>query len=193
KAAVKDVATAVYARKEDGRPAYDRVLVVGHSLGSVVSYDTLNALLAEDDLAERGEHAKGSLRVAQRTKLFLTFGSPLDKIAFVFATQSRRTSEAREALAALVQPMIQAYDETSTDEGRGKGYRTAIPWVNVHAPSDIVSGPLDLYDDPARAGGGRVVNDVDRAAVTPLASHNEYWKNERVWEVVRAHLPPQTS
>jgi hypothetical protein len=65
------------------QPDYDRIILVGHSLGSVIAYDALNSLLAEAEL-------KGQVQVkdyVDRTKLLLTFGSPLDKTAFVFATR----------------------------------------------------------------------------------------------------------
>jgi hypothetical protein len=43
------VARAVYqAKKPDNTPAYSEIIVVGHSLGSVVGYDTLNAMILED-------------------------------------------------------------------------------------------------------------------------------------------------
>ena len=43
--------------------------------------------------------------VELRTRLLLTFGSPLDKTAFLFSLQGN-TTEAREALAASVQPLL---------------------------------------------------------------------------------------
>ena len=44
---------------------------VGHSLGSVIAYDALNRLLRDDAAASV------ALEVKKRTKLLLTFGSPL--------------------------------------------------------------------------------------------------------------------
>ena len=156
KAAAASVARGVYsALAPNGRAfAYGRVVVVGHSLGSVVAYDTLNALLNEDCLAE------GALRVKDRTRLFLTFGSPLDKTAFLFRTQAKKDAEIREALAASVQPMIQGY--------------TRPPWINLHSRNDWISGSLEYYDETDDAPG-HVVNLEDPTASTPLAAHVEYW------------------
>jgi hypothetical protein len=70
--------------------------LVGRSLGSVVAYDTLNGLLNED------------VSRSTRTQLLLTFGSPLDKTAFLFRAQSE-FSDVREALAAATQPLIVDY------------------------------------------------------------------------------------
>ncbi len=141
---------------------YDRVIFVAHSLGSVVAYDTLNELLNEDAI-----HG-GRLAVAARTKLLLTFGSPLDKTAFLFASQGSRTSETREALAAVVQPLIQT--------------ARPFPWVNVYSPNDIISGYLDFYDNPGTAAADCVQNKRDPDATIPLVAHTEYWHNALVWD-----------
>jgi len=97
------------------------VAIVGHSLGSVIAYDTLNGLINED---ERNGRKTGILK---RTSILLTFGSPLDKIAFFFTLQSKNALHIRELLAEAVQPMIVDYQ-----------YRT-FPWVNVYSPNDIIA------------------------------------------------------
>jgi hypothetical protein len=158
-----DLARAVYgARAADGGEEYREVYVVGHSLGSVVAYDTLNAMLNEDQLGG------GGLRVRDRTPLLLTFGSPLDKTAFIFRTQLK-DAPVREALAAAMQPMIQSYDQRPNH------------WVNIHSPFDPVSGPLSFYDTPDHADASlpsrRVMNLRDPAANKPLAAHVQYWNN----------------
>jgi hypothetical protein len=182
---VYNAAKAVYSQRD-----YERVIVVGHSLGSVIAYDALNMLILEDEsirqstpTTEAGLRRTGTLEtnskewldVVKRTPLFLTFGSPLDKTAFVFAVQGRGTSEAREALAGSVQPLIQDY--------------TLRPrrWINVWSPWDIISGPLDLYDPPRELHdfpeetlAQRVHNIMDREATTLLVAHTEYWKNPLV-------------
>jgi len=68
------------------------VVWVGHSLGSVVVYDALNALLTDDALAKDDN----KVRAIARTRLLLTFGSPLDKIAFIFAAQASKPTETRD-------------------------------------------------------------------------------------------------
>lgn len=171
KRAVLAVAGPIYAaRDDDGRFHYDEVVIMGHSLGSVVAYDTLNGLLREDALAEPG----AARDVLSRTAMLLTFGSPLDKTAFVFATAAGAHTVTREALAALSQPLIQDVR-----------YRS-IRWVNVHAPADVISGRLDLYDHPE--GVVRVENVVDEDATTPLLAHTEFWGNRLVWDTLRGAL-----
>ena len=153
-------ARAVYAAEGAGR--YDGVLVVGHSLGSVVSYDVLNRLLNEDQLQRTAGGAV--LDVAGRTRLLLTFGSPLDKTAFIFAIQNRRMNEAREALATTLQPLIRDY-----------AVRARLRWINIYSPWDIISGALNYYDEPGMTNPHAVRNLADPDATTLLAAHTEYW------------------
>jgi hypothetical protein len=160
---VYKVAHAVYALKDkSGLLVYDRVIVLGHSLGSVIAYDGLNRLILEDGAAA----ADQVLHVVDRTPLFLTFGSPLDKTAFIFGAQGHGTTEAREFLAASVQPLIQSYD-----------YRPES-WINIYSPWDIISGYLDLYDLPGTTNSRRVNNLKDPEATTLLMAHTEYWNDD---------------
>lgn len=175
---VRRTARAVYARPgPEGEPLHERVHVVAHSLGSVAAYDALNALLDEDARAPAT-----SLRVDERTRLLLTFGSPLDKISFLYGTNSPRTGATRAALAAVAQPMIRDYAR----------YRR-FDWVNVYSRHDIISGRLDFYDDPAEREREpprvKVVRNLrDPQAFVPLASHTHYWGNEMVWDELVARL-----
>jgi hypothetical protein len=159
---VYKVAHAVYALKDkSGQLLYERVIVVGHSLGSVIAYDGLNRLILEDGAAA----ADQVLHVVDRTPLFLTFGSPLDKTAFIFGAQGHGTTEARESLAASVQPLIQDYR-----------YRPDR-WINIYSPWDIISGYLDLYDLPGSTSSKKVNNLADPEATTLLMAHTEYWND----------------
>jgi hypothetical protein len=168
KSCVEKVAHAVYAMKrQDGpEPKYDKIYMVGHSLGSVVVYDVLNRLVNDDEAAGR------PLDVVARTPLLLTFGSPLDKTAFLFAAQRHNTEEAREALAATVQPLLQEY--------RFRPER----WINIYSPWDIISGDLGFYDPPDSRSTQRVENLIDRDATTLLAAHVEYWSNPFLFETL---------
>jgi hypothetical protein len=165
---VTDRARAIYGAT--GADRYDSVVVVGHSLGSVVSYDVLNQLLCEDAIDRQAGRAGRD--VARRTPLFLTFGSPLDKTSFIFAIQHRRTTQAREALAASSQPMLQDY--TWRPER----------WVNIYSPWDIISGSLEYFDLPGAGDPRQVMNRRDREATTLLMAHVEYWENGLLPEVL---------
>jgi hypothetical protein len=153
-------AHAVYGATE-----YDDIILVGHSLGSVVVYDVLNRLLI--DRALGGPQAP---EIASRTRLLLTFGSPLDKTAFIFGKQGTG-SEAREALAASVQPLI-------TEEV------LRPPWVNIYSRWDLISGALDYYDRPHRSNRHAIENVKDDDAGTLFAAHVEYWQNSTMFKTI---------
>jgi hypothetical protein len=164
-----DSLTPLYsARAADASlPLYSKVGLVGHSLGSVIAYDTLNKLLTLDELLNN------QFDVAGRTRVLETFGSPLDKIAFFFNIQGKNTYHVREQLAASVQPLIQSYQR----------FRR-FPWINVYSRSDILCGRLRFYDviNPGAAVPPGVENVKDPDAVVPLVAHVEYWKNRIVWD-----------
>src|SRR5206468_3897715 len=132
-------ALAVYSlRNADGKLEYSDIIMAGHSLGSLIAYDTLNRLINEDARAESNE-STGHLGIVDRTCLLLTFGSPLDKTAFLFGAQRKQT-KTRSALAAAVQPLIQRPE-----------WRP--PWVNVYSRWDPISAALKFYDPPRLAEG----------------------------------------
>ena len=179
----KESLSAVYSAKSHYSEAfeYEKVCVVGHSLGSVIAYDTLNRVIADDQIStqtdpQTGKKFKdGPAQIVKRTPLLLTFGSPLDKTAFFFSVIGKTTRHIREQLAAVVQPLIE-----------NDMVRERIRWVNVFSPSDIVSGSLDFYElprwkaDPAQASKC-IQNQPDDDALVPLVAHVDYWSNKKVW------------
>lgn len=162
---IKDVglksARAAYEARNPvtNRFEYDEVLVVGHSLGSVVAYDTLNSMINRDMVANE------NLDVVGRTKALITFGSPLDKTAFLFRAQAEHEI-VRESLAAAVQPLIQSYE-----------YRPA-QWINIWSRLDWISGALEFYDDPKAPNPAKAVRNIeDLDASFPMAAHTQYWRH----------------
>lgn len=169
--AIKDLsrktAQAIYTA--GGYPSH---VIVGHSLGSLIAYDTLNRLSNEDALTGY------ETNVAARTRAFITLGSPLDKTAFLFRLQSE-FSDVREAMAASAQPLITRYDQRP-------------PWTNVSSANDPISGDLDYYDPPsgqdadcpdARHKG--IVNVRDDQAWIPLLAHTQYFTNDLFVKLLR--------
>ncbi|HEX2188678.1 MAG TPA: hypothetical protein VHG51_07245 [Longimicrobiaceae bacterium] len=172
----RDVGCAIYGARAagSGKHEYDGVVVVGHSLGSVVAYDTLNAVLNQDmTLREQLPRGARGLEAEDRTLRLITFGSPLDKSAFIFRTQKER-SQIREGLAAAVQPLIER-----------EGGKRLIRWTNIYSPLDPISGRVDFYDPPL--GGKqppgspedprRVENRRDPRASVFGHAHTAYWTN----------------
>jgi hypothetical protein len=175
---------------------------MGHSLGSVIAYDTLNRCI-------NAGLANGNAWNAERVKLLLTFGSPLNKLAFIFRGQVK-DNPIRERLAAAKQPLL---EETHA-------FRP-VRWVNVWSPYDIISGSLDLFDvgkaeriemkpdnggyvfkyrtpipdavpsevvapnaTPNKTRLSPVLALEDEEADIPLAAHTQYWKNGLIYRVL---------
>jgi MFS family permease len=167
----ENVFRTVYLQKENNQPYYRQVAVVGHSLGSVIAFDALNAMLLEENL-----HPESELRVVDRTTLLLTFGSPLDKIAYVYSTLSTETDMTREALAGAAKPLI---SEPAT--------RANLAWINLWSPNDVIGGPLNYYDPPASPPiVPPVVNVRDPDATTPVVAHGEYYEHPLLYDLIAA-------
>jgi hypothetical protein len=158
-----DVARVIYGfDKVAGVPRYKRIVVAGHSLGSVLAYDTLNAIINLDNTTEpvRDRDAVG------RTTHLVTFGSPLDKTAFLFRNQSNHVLDpVREQMAAGFQPLILSY----------ASFRAKLKWINLWSPMDIISGHLSYYDTVPESDAMHVENHADPDAHTPFAAHVQYW------------------
>jgi hypothetical protein len=176
--AVFNVVRQVYSAKAGGgQPGflYDKVVFVGHSLGSVIAYDMLNAAISWD-LAENAS----SMRVVERTSALITFGSPLDKTAFLFRTQVSGPQFLREALAAQRQPLILNYAEFRP--------RESFHWTNIYSRADIVSGCLQYYDTPEKPDAemapepfrNPVKNVIDWAAWVPVLAQVMYWNDQKL-------------
>ena len=180
KEAARTVASAVYLafRPNSQEFLYEHIAIVGHSLGSVIAYDTLNRLMLDDWLN------KNQLGVATRTQAMVTFGSPLNKTAFFFTIQGSDSLHVRERLASTVQPLIQSYP---------KFRKPTFKWINVHSGNDIISGPLTLYDVPGmqeknNPSSFAIKNVIDKDAAVPIVAHVDYWKNPCIWRELRQQI-----
>ena len=132
---------------------YDRVILAGHSLGSVIAYDTLNELLAQfNGVPGPPDDRPGlPLQLAQLQKLagLLTFGSPLDKIYYFF----RAHVKDNQAIRAQILSMLYSFRKTPS----GRDYTPfefnyqfrqldQLVWVNAYAHMDPVSAKLKFYE-----------------------------------------------
>lgn len=164
-------------------PTYDAVYLVGHSLGSVIAYDTINRYLRELR-AEPEDPTRSITLELDRLRGLLTFGSPLDKVYYFFRTDV----EDREAVRAQILSSLHGFRKLAS--GREYGDLKLAPyvipepgrfqWLNVFSPADLVSGHLDFY---------RV--DVQRSrryAAWPVRAHLRYWSDPGFYELVRVWL-----
>jgi hypothetical protein len=174
---------------------YDRVLIAGHSLGSQIAFDTINRI---NHLTNQGEllgyDSKGNCNVKNLTsnaisiKLtgLVTFGSPLDKIAFFLREQVPETEYIRAQILtgfhgfkqrnwlSLPRNVTEAKLIVKTSNQR---LFDDIPWYNYWDAKDFVSGPLDYYKN--------VVNiDCKFNKKSAIFTHNLYWDCKKMYEEI---------
>lgn len=157
----------------DERP-YDAVVLVGHSLGSVIAYDLLNQ-------ASRRARAEGDARgPAPLLKLrgLLTFGSPLDKVAYFF--RERVDDGASVHAQLLSQRHATKRRPSRRDDGPYRLSRYEVPltwlrWLHLHAPADPISDPLAFYQvDELRV----------RPYRAPWSAHGRYWRDAATYQAL---------
>ena len=153
---------------------YDEVYLAGHSLGSVVALDLLDRL-ARTPAVEQGPELS-------KLKGLLTFGSPLDKVAYFFR---QRPLEGETVRAQLIDRL---HGVRRRPDMRDHGpYRMAeheqpfelLEWLQVHAPGDLLSDRLIHY---------RVSRRLVLPRYNPLTAHNAYWRDERFYAGALAWL-----
>jgi pimeloyl-ACP methyl ester carboxylesterase len=199
------------------RRGYEGVVVVGHSLGSVVALDALERLDARDS------------DILSRVDAIVTFGTALEKVKYFFSRESdsysamavRRLKERERAIAeaggiedirqsVAVAQSLQTL-ERAVDLAGGK--RRA--WVNLWYANDVVANPITSFGSenrkPPVLGWRRKVSvDVDRLLLDSREQllvnaalgwrlfppwkifwpHSDYWTDDRVLEVIgRSALP----
>ena len=131
---------------------YDHVILAGHSLGSVIAYDTINELLVQCNGAAGPPNDQPSQKLTseelQKLRGLLTFGSPLDKIYYFF----REHLKENQAIRAQILSMLYSFRKKPS----GRDYGTfkfsysftqlkKLKWVNAWSPFDPVSGNLTFY------------------------------------------------
>lgn len=130
---------------------YDCVLLAGHSLGSVVAYDTINKLLAQQPHPLKPGNNGSGLTLSNFGKLrgLITFGSPLDKIYYFFRQHVKENQPLRAQILSMLHPFRKR--SSNRDYGDYKiEYHSEqlddLVWMNAWSPTDPVSGKLHFYN-----------------------------------------------
>jgi pimeloyl-ACP methyl ester carboxylesterase len=160
---------------------YRRILVVGHSLGSVIGFDALNRISHEMNTGGIAPN------LASRITGFITFGSPLDKIAFFFREHTPDDEYLRRQILThyhsfKARPLSEQHNPKEISNPF-TGYLDHVHWVNFWDAQDKVSGQLDFY---------RVDENVQlRMNKGELNAHNGYWEYIGMYQkiVSRFSLP----
>jgi hypothetical protein len=171
-------------RDETGAPNeewnYNQVLVAGHSLGSVIAYDSLSELIVRD-FAKDPSIAGIPL---EKVKGLLTFGCPLNKVFYFFRTRTNlRTNVLSQILYTLHSFRLTAPlpPEANPVIAVPHPFPEKIPfspefrWYNAYSPFDIISGRMQFYKADTDVA-------VERG-VTPWTAHLSYWENDDLYSL----------
>jgi hypothetical protein len=161
---------------------YDRVIVAGHSLGSVIAYDTLNRINMKVNLREgRG------LPIGKLAGL-VTFGSPLDKIAFFFRDRTEKGQYVRQQILEHLHSFksrrldTQGNAEPLSDPLKPK--LDEMLWINFYSVKDPVSGHLDFYKIAEQ-------DNIQLDLPQPWGvAHTGYWTSQEFYDDVARRFFP---
>lgn len=154
---------------------YKNVIIAGHSLGSVIAYDTLNRVNHALNLNQE------KWKAANKICGLVTFGSPLDKTAFFFREHTSDSQYVRRQIldhfhSFKGRDLNLTREEVKVEDPISPLLDNQIRWINFWDEKDPVCGHLDFY----------VVDDnikVDMKAKYGVA-HNAYWGFEEMYEKI---------
>jgi hypothetical protein len=157
-AVVAEAVTVLRRALED--EAVARVVLVAHSLGTVVAWDALRVLALETQ-------SGGPLRPAALLKLarVVTYGSPIDKVRYFHFMDDKN-----DPTFAAVLERLRADTRVGPFEDRPEG----LAWDNWYDPADLVAGRLESPNDRDMTAPVRNVAVACGAFPNPFTSHNGY-------------------
>lgn len=182
---------------------YPAVLVAGHSLGSVVAFDAVNRINLIVNACQLPSYDKdGNCQLVKGVKLsnqlrgFITFGSPLDKVAFFMRENVPEEQWLRQQLVndyigfklRDLSPWLSTLPGYFKVENYASRVRLLddIPWRNYHDKADYVSGIVDYYTPLTN-----VACQFKTKGWLPF-THGDYWSCAAFYEDIIRHflLPP---
>lgn len=127
----------LHARGDDDRPYYDRIYILGHSLGSTIAMDALIRLRQSVEAGRLGADAW------QRIKAFVTFGTALEKTRFFFSARNPTFSETFQHWRDDAYGSLFSNDPAVLANGHGSDHR--IFWANYWYFRDVVANRIVTY------------------------------------------------
>ena len=160
---------------------YGGVSLAGHSLGSVIAYDTIDKYLKDTNA---GVAPAGPGLGVERLRGLLTFGSPLDAVYYFFRTKVGP----QEPVRAQILSALHGFRRRTS--GRDYGPLKLAPykvldlracrWLNVYSHTDLISRRLAFY---------KVDDQVGRLyPLSPIRAHLAYWQDPGFYKLVVAWL-----
>ncbi len=144
---LRESLTLLKAILKDKQANYDQVIIAGHSLGSCIAYDTLNLLCIEASLSQD----KNNNLLLDKIKGLITFGSPLDKIAFFFREVPQEGQYIRQRILEHLNSFRVKPEFTQKNQYSIKNpvecKLDGVRWVNYYHLQDPISGHLDYYEN----------------------------------------------
>lgn len=161
---------------------YTDIFLVGHSLGSVIAYDALDRLNKMMNVDE-------TLRKqASKIKGLITFGSPLDKIAFFFDEKiNRKKQNIRYAITSQLHGFKRVNVDLATLENSVKQYFEHVTWLNFWTKPDPVSGHLDVYRDLENIEldfTDKIRGPKWISSKLSIQSHSLYWQSDKMYQKI---------
>lgn len=166
---------------QDPQANYDQVIIAGHSLGSCIAYDTLNLLCIEASLASD----LGETMAIHKLKGLITFGSPLDKIAFFF----RNVAQEHQYIRRRIVEHLNSF-RVKPELVRKIPYLCNNPvvcqldninWVNYYHLQDPISGNLDYYENLTN-------EEITTQTTWGTGGHQIYWTDRKFYESIANHF-----
>jgi hypothetical protein len=163
---------------------YKAVYIAGHSLGSVIAYDTVNRLQRHDRALQGGDHEEQSeARDYDALQGLFTFGSPLDKIEYFFRTKIGGDQAVRAQILSSLHGFRRAKTHRLYAPYEFEPYTIPVPdgfrWTNYYCLADPVSGRLDRYQPDEQC---------DMHYKIPLKAHTMYWTDPKFFAHMYSRL-----
>ncbi len=169
-----DAIRAALTSRED----YAEVLVLGHSLGSVVGLDALREVRRQAGTAL-------TLDQFRRLTAFVTFGSPLEKTRFFFDRISPDDGGRWiEFLLEIQQTFVLRVPAPVVVPGPGQEHR--IRWYNFWYFADLIANSLESYNG-ARMPDLVTVSQLPQPGMSPWV-HSAYFDDDNFLRPVYALL-----
>ncbi|MBD2353160.1 hypothetical protein H6G41_00735 [Tolypothrix sp. FACHB-123] len=166
---------------KDPNANYDQVIILGHSLGSCIAYDTLNLLCIESSLS--GDLGK-SMDI-DKLKGLVTFGSPLDKIAFFFRNVAQEQQYIRRRIMEHLNSFRVKPELVKKSDYLGKNpvicQLEHITWVNYYHLEDPISGNLDYYEN-------LINEEMTYPSSWGSSGHLGYWTDMKFYESIAKYF-----
>lgn len=151
-----------------GDPACQRILVIGHSLGSSIALDALLDVGRRVRSGAAAPETPAALGKIDKIDTLISLGSPVDKVHHFFESSPDGTARYRRTVE-------QVRGDLGTEPFTRADGSTRIRWVNVWDRGDVISGSIETAN--ARQRPDLRVDDVEvalRAFPSPGGSHLGY-------------------